>query len=217
MRPRSSPTRLSSGKGHDFVLLHTSGFRDILEIGREHRYNLTNLKLRFPEPVSKRSLRLAVEERVSAGGEVVQAPDREPLVAELRRIVEPQGIRSFAICFLHSYRNPANEELVRSWIEELYSRRLRVLLVGSRADAARIRALDDLYGQRLHDAAHRRLRRPPPEGAAHAGLFRQHPDDDLLGAADGFRALCPLPGARDRVRPCRRRARREGDRRAQPG
>ncbi len=107
-------------KGHDFVLLHTSGFRDILEIGREHRYNLTNLKLRFPEPVSKRSLRLAVEERVSAGGEVVQAPDREPLVAELRRIVEPQGLRSFAICFLHSYRNPANEELVRSWIEELY-------------------------------------------------------------------------------------------------
>jgi N-methylhydantoinase A len=107
-------------KGHDFVLLHTAGFRDILEIGREHRYNLTNLKLRFPEPVSKRSLRLAVEERVSAAGEVVRAPDRDRFVAELRRVAEPQGIRNFAVCFLHSYRNPANEELVRGWIEELY-------------------------------------------------------------------------------------------------
>jgi N-methylhydantoinase A len=107
-------------KGHDFILLHTAGFRDILEIGREHRYNLTNLKLRFPEPLSKRSLRLAVDERVAAGGEVIGVPDRERLLGGLRRLAEPRAIRNFAICFLHAYRNPANEELVRGWIEELY-------------------------------------------------------------------------------------------------
>jgi N-methylhydantoinase A len=108
-------------KGHDFILLHTTGFRDILEIGREHRYNLTNLKLRFPEPVSKRSLRLAVHERVSAAGKVIALPDRGQLLDELSQLAEPRGIRNFAVCFLHSHRNPANEELVRDWIEELYS------------------------------------------------------------------------------------------------
>ena len=59
--------------GSDFILLFTSGFRDLLEIGREHRYNLTDLKLRFPEPLSRRELRLAVKESVSAAGNVLLA------------------------------------------------------------------------------------------------------------------------------------------------
>jgi len=107
-------------KGSDFILLHTSGFRDLLEIGREHRYNLTDLKLRFPDPVSRRHLRLPVDERVSASGAVIGAPDKKKLQEELVRLAERHDIRSFAVCFLHSYRNPANEELVQGWIKEIY-------------------------------------------------------------------------------------------------
>jgi N-methylhydantoinase A len=106
--------------GSDFILLFTSGFRDLLEIGREHRYNLTDLKLRFPEPLSRRELRLAVKERVSAAGDVLVAPQKDLIQTELRSLAERYGIRSFAVCFLHSYRNPANEELVRGWIEEIF-------------------------------------------------------------------------------------------------
>lgn len=106
--------------GSDFILLFTAGFRDLLEIGREHRYNLTDLKLRFPVPLSRRELRLAIAEKVSASGDVLKAPQKHAVQAELRALAERHGIRSFAVCFLHSYRNPANEELVRGWIEELY-------------------------------------------------------------------------------------------------
>jgi N-methylhydantoinase A len=106
--------------GSDFILLFTSGFRDLLEIGREHRYNLTDLKLRFPDPLSRRDLRLAVEERVSAAGAVLRAPQKDVVQAELRLLADRHGIRNFAVCFLHSYRNSVNEELVRSWIEEIY-------------------------------------------------------------------------------------------------
>jgi N-methylhydantoinase A len=107
-------------KGSDFILLHTAGFRDLLEIGREHRYNLTDLKLRFPDPVGRRDLRLAVDERVSAAGEVARAPDKAALMAQLIALAERHDVRSFAVCFLHSYRNAANEEIVRDWIREAF-------------------------------------------------------------------------------------------------
>ncbi|TDR92956.1 hydantoinase/oxoprolinase family protein [Enterovirga rhinocerotis] len=107
-------------KGRDFVLLHTEGFRTTLETGREHRYDLTNLKLRFPEPLTKESLKLAVAERVSAKGEILGAPCREAVMEGVRRLVDDTGVTNFAICFLHSYRNDANERAVRDWIVELY-------------------------------------------------------------------------------------------------
>lgn len=107
-------------KGVDFILLHTSGFRDVLEIGREHRYNLTDLKLRFPEPVSRRDLRLAVDERISVSGAVVRVPNKDQVCKQLQDTAERAGVRNFAICFLHSYRNPANEYLIRDWIKQMY-------------------------------------------------------------------------------------------------
>jgi N-methylhydantoinase A len=107
-------------KGRDFILLHTEGFRTTLETGREHRYNLTNLKLRFPEPLTKEALKLAVAERVSATGEIVRQPLREAVIGGIERLVEQTGVKNFAVCFLHSYRNAANEEAVREWIVERF-------------------------------------------------------------------------------------------------
>ena len=107
-------------KGRDFILLHTEGFRTTLETGREHRYDLTNLKLRFPEPLTRNALKLAVAERASASGEIVRAPSRDTVIGELEALVQQTGVRNFAVCFLHSYRNPANEEAVRDWIMERF-------------------------------------------------------------------------------------------------
>lgn len=107
-------------KGRRFILLHTQGFRDVFEIAREQRYNLTNLKLRFPQPVSERGLRIAVEERVSALGEVEVAPERDRVLAAVEPLVEAEGVLNFAVCFLHSYRNGQNEDLVANWLQTRY-------------------------------------------------------------------------------------------------
>jgi N-methylhydantoinase A len=107
-------------KGRDFILLHTEGFRTTLETGREHRYNLTNLKLRFPEPLTKEALKLAVAERVSATGKIVRTPSREAVIGGIERLVGQTGVKNFAVCFLHSYRNAANEEAARKWIVERF-------------------------------------------------------------------------------------------------
>ncbi|MGB8420800.1 hydantoinase/oxoprolinase family protein [Paraburkholderia sp.] len=107
-------------KGADAILLHTSGFRDILEIGREHRYSLTNLKLRFPDPVISQALRIPVEERVNAHGIIATDPDKRAVQKAVREIVQRTGIKNFAICFLHAHKNQGNELLAREWILELY-------------------------------------------------------------------------------------------------
>lgn len=107
-------------KGRDFIFVYTEGFRTTLETGREHRYDLTNLKLRFPEPLARDDLKIAVAERVSALGEIVQIPSRETVVADVKRLVAQSGVKNFAVCFLHSYRNAANEEMVRDWILDLF-------------------------------------------------------------------------------------------------
>ncbi|MBS0532166.1 MAG: hydantoinase/oxoprolinase family protein [Proteobacteria bacterium] len=106
-------------RGAPFALLYTAGFKDVLEIGRENRYSLTDLKLRFPEPVSERHLRFGIDERMSAAGDVVVALDKAAVQAQVAEIIEQHGIRNFAICFVHSYKNPSHEEAVRDWILEL--------------------------------------------------------------------------------------------------
>jgi N-methylhydantoinase A len=102
-------------KGSKTALLTTKGFRDAVEIGREHRYDLYDLFLEMPKPLVPRYLRLEVDERVLASGEVVKPPDLadlEPLVRELKE----KGIEAIAVCLLHSYANPAHERKVADLI-----------------------------------------------------------------------------------------------------
>ncbi|MDQ3808910.1 MAG: hydantoinase/oxoprolinase family protein [Chloroflexota bacterium] len=105
-------------KGARTALLTTRGFRDAYEIAREHRYDLYDLFLEMPRPLVPRYLRLEVDERVYADGTVARAPDANAvasLVAELR----DKGIEAIAICFLHSYANPAHEQLVGAIVGEV--------------------------------------------------------------------------------------------------
>ena len=104
-------------KGARTALLTTRGFRDAYEIAREHRYDLYDLFLEMPTPLVPRHLRLEVDERVYADGTVARAPDVQAvarLVAELR----DKDIEAIAVCFIHSYANPAHERLVGDIIRE---------------------------------------------------------------------------------------------------
>ncbi|HEV7665252.1 MAG TPA: hydantoinase/oxoprolinase family protein, partial [Chloroflexota bacterium] len=105
-------------KGSATALLTTKGYRDAYEIAREHRYDLYDLFLEMPEPLVPRHLRLEVDERVYADGRVAREPDAQAvarLVAELR----DKGIEAIAICFVHSYANPAHEQLVGAIVGEV--------------------------------------------------------------------------------------------------
>ncbi|HSE85334.1 MAG TPA: hydantoinase/oxoprolinase family protein [Candidatus Binatia bacterium] len=96
-------------KGAPTALLTTAGFRDAVEIGREHRYELYDLNLELPKPLVPRHLRFDVPERIAADGTVLQPLDEafvSRLVAELR----DKGIKAIAVCYLNSFRNPAHEQ-----------------------------------------------------------------------------------------------------------
>ena len=96
-------------KGARTALLTTKGFRDSVEIGREHRYELYDLFLELPRPLTPRHLRFDIAERTLAGGERIQEVD-EAMVEALATELADRGIEAVAISFLHSFTNPANEQ-----------------------------------------------------------------------------------------------------------
>ena len=95
-------------KGAPLGLITTQGFRDLLEMGTEQRYDIYDLFLRYPEPLVARRHRLEVPERVDRDGRVV-APLNEAAVEAAARKLVADGVEAVAICFLHSYANPDHE------------------------------------------------------------------------------------------------------------
>lgn len=104
-------------KGARTALLTTRGFEDVLEIGREQRYDLYDLHMLYPEPLVPRRLRIGVAERTDHTGTVLTSLDERD-VARAARIFKDHGIESLAVGFLHSWQNPENErragEIVRA-------------------------------------------------------------------------------------------------------
>ena len=111
-------------RGAKTGMLVTAGFRDILDMGFEQRYDLFDLRLTWPDPLVPRRLRREVPERVGHDGRVVTPLDPESTRAAVRDLVESAGIEALAICFLHSYANPVHEEaageLARSEFPDLH-------------------------------------------------------------------------------------------------
>ena len=97
-------------KGGKVGLLTTSGFRDVLEIGRSFRRNIYDLAVQPSAPVFlvPRHLRKGVVERISSQGNVVTALDSESLRIAIVSLLE-QKVDAIAISFLFSFANPAHE------------------------------------------------------------------------------------------------------------
>jgi N-methylhydantoinase A len=105
-------------KGAPTALLTTAGFRDAVEIGKEHRYELYDLNLELPKPLVPRHLRFDVPERIAADGSMLRPLDE----AFVRRLVEElrdKDIRAIAVCYLNSFRNPAHERRTAEIITEV--------------------------------------------------------------------------------------------------
>lgn len=105
-------------KGVGAALATTRGFRDVLLIGREKRYQVYDLQIAKPEPLVDRDRIFEVGERVLADGSVRHPLDDDEVRALLLEI-RGLGITSLAVCFLHSYRNPAHERRVRELAAEV--------------------------------------------------------------------------------------------------
>lgn len=95
-------------KGARTGLLTTAGFRDVLEIGREAKYDLYDLFLTIPTPLIPRKWRAEAPERINIDGRVVTPIDLEAVDAAVDVLVEA-GCEAVAIAFLHAYRNAAHE------------------------------------------------------------------------------------------------------------
>ncbi|MBV9119219.1 MAG: hydantoinase/oxoprolinase family protein, partial [Chloroflexi bacterium] len=95
-------------RGAKTALLTTRGFRDVLEMGRENRYDLYDLQLEKPAPLAPRYLRFEIEERLSAKGQIL-TPLREQDVFDVIPLLKAQNVEAVAVCYLHSFRNPAHE------------------------------------------------------------------------------------------------------------
>ena len=109
-------------KGARTALLTTAGFRDVLEIGREKRYDMHDIFQSFPAPLVPRRWRFEVEERLHADGSVRTPLDTQAL-GQVAASLAAQDIDSLAICFLHAYANPCHEiqaaQLLRRLLPDL--------------------------------------------------------------------------------------------------
>ncbi|PYM60895.1 MAG: methylhydantoinase, partial [Candidatus Rokuibacteriota bacterium] len=98
-------------KGRNVALLTTKGFRDVLIIGREKRYQLYDLFIEKPAPLVPRSRIREVTERMAFDGQVLAPLDEVELRGTLRGLAK-DGITALAVCLLHAYANPAHERRV---------------------------------------------------------------------------------------------------------
>lgn len=106
-------------KGVETGLITTKGFRDVYEIGRHNREQMYDLFYKKPAPLVPRRNRLEVVERVGPNGEVIRKLDEGSVIEAAKKFKE-RGIKSIAVCLLHSYANPEHELLVKELINKVY-------------------------------------------------------------------------------------------------
>jgi N-methylhydantoinase A len=104
-------------KGARTALITTEGFRDVIAMGNESRYDQYDLNIRLPEPLVPRHLRLPVPERLDNTGAVLRPLDQEAVRA-LVPLLRREQVESVAIGLLHAFVNPAHEQQVRTMLAE---------------------------------------------------------------------------------------------------
>jgi len=104
-------------KGARTALITTRGFRDILELGREKRYDAYDIFSEYPEPIVPRSDRFEINERLTFNGRVIKDID-EKEITDLLEKFKKEGIESIAVCFINSYENAVNEIKIKEIIEK---------------------------------------------------------------------------------------------------
>ena len=112
---------LINGRGTKAGMITTKGFRDSIEMRRGIKpvdVSLYNLFIPPNRPLIPRSRRIGVEERMLFDG-AVMTPLNEQEVRDAVKKFQAQGVKSIAICFLHSYANPMHERRAAEIVREV--------------------------------------------------------------------------------------------------
>ncbi|MEM1275677.1 MAG: hydantoinase/oxoprolinase family protein [Pseudomonadota bacterium] len=104
-------------RGAKTALITTNGFRDVIEMRTESRFEQYDLNLVLPEPLLPRNRRYVIAERMDARGEALIPLDRAEVEALADELAEA-GYESVAVGLLHSYVNDAHERMVRDVLAE---------------------------------------------------------------------------------------------------
>jgi N-methylhydantoinase A len=104
-------------KGAKTGLITTRGFRDVLELGREIRYDAYDIFAEYPLPLVPRSLRHEVAERVASDGRVLQELNASEVKEVLAGLLD-LGIESLAVCLINSYENPIHEKYIKEIVTQ---------------------------------------------------------------------------------------------------
>ena len=99
-------------------LITSRGFRDVLELRNLRMPRLYDLTWEKPPPLVERYLRMTVDERMNAAGEVVRPLDPGDARRAVRRLLE-EGVDAIAVCLINSYANPRHERLIAEAAREL--------------------------------------------------------------------------------------------------
>jgi N-methylhydantoinase A len=104
-------------KGTRTALLTTEGFRDVIAMGNESRYDQYDLNIVLPEPLVPRHLRLPVPERLDNTGKVLRPLD-EAAVRALIPFLRDEKIESIAVGLLHAFVNPTHERRIQAILQQ---------------------------------------------------------------------------------------------------
>ncbi len=104
-------------RGAKTALITTKGFRDVIEMRSESRFEQYDLNLTLPDPLLPRNQRFCVNERISAQGDVLIPIERVEVEKLIERIASDE-YESIAIGLIHSYLNTEHEKLIRDVIKE---------------------------------------------------------------------------------------------------
>ena len=105
-------------KARGVGLLTTRGFRDVLVIGREKRYQVYDLQIEKPPALIPRRLIGEVTERVLADGSVRTPLDEDDARRAIRELTA-RGVTTLAVCLLHAYLNPVHERRLGALVAEV--------------------------------------------------------------------------------------------------
>jgi N-methylhydantoinase A len=102
-------------KGVETALITTRGFRDVLEIGREWRYDLFDLEIQMPQPLVPRHQRFEITERLGPNGGILTKMDDEEVIA-LAKQLAVSNIKAVAVVYLHAFKNSSHEQRTKEII-----------------------------------------------------------------------------------------------------
>jgi N-methylhydantoinase A len=97
-------------KGAKTGLLTTKGFEDVLEIGREMRYDIYDIFITMPKPLIPSALRVGIDERMNNSGQIIKSLNVNQVREKIRFLVN-KGVKSIAVSYLHSYANAQHEQI----------------------------------------------------------------------------------------------------------